>query len=850
MALPPGRLLVPGPLGTVDTVAGPGFCTGSGRPDPQSAGVGALAADAGGTLWFESGTVGEGVLTKVSNTGALLLRTGVASFAQRDEAAAGRPSEGIPPASLLAASRHGGVLAAVPTAVLEYADDFVTVAGTAPLGSSKTVPEQAIDGPLRTARFNGISAIATDLDGNVYVADAITGTGATSAIRFVNRSDQPVTFYAGSPHQRSVAAGAVATIAGADGIPTGPILGDAPVLAVAGDRLYLATGGAPRSRATVRVLNLGPVELSMHGVTVSPGAMAEVVSANVATPESPGAPSASAPMWTGIATDEQGNLFLAEPMNHRVRKLNATGSVVTFAGTGAPGFNGNDGPATEARLDRPYDVEVGAGGSIYISDAGNAQVRVVDQAGTIRAAAGNGTSNRWLCADGDSPPAPGAEAGGPPSRTGSPASLASDPAGNLYLASPTLDQVHRLAPSASLLSVAGRPPSACAELDGCPVGDDAPPSDADLARVRAVASGLGGGIYVTEETRVRFLNLGSDRVTVHGVAIPPGAMRTVVGKPPELSEVLPRPVALPTVPPIATGPPGTTPDGERAAGVPTGVSYNDVAADSAGNLMLAEIPQGPLITGNGSVREVDSRGVITTLIDRPGRRPDGTVDPTRCCADPAGLTTDAGGNVYIADTSGQRVWFLNRSSVLVVAHGVAVPPGRLEVVAGAGETGSQDERIRALDARLSRPRGLAVDGAGNLYVADSSEHSVHRVDSNGIITTVAGNGQPGFNGDGLKGQLTALNEPTDVIIDGCGNLLVTDSRNDRVRRLNLVGSCRAAGPAATASGTRRPLYASAAVVVALAVSATVVLSRRRRHQDASTPADVAALHGEWGDDAN
>lgn len=824
----------------MDTVAGPGFCArGQARPDPESSRVGALAADASGTLWFESGAPHEGLLTKVVSSASIpVLRTGVVSSGEAGGDARGQTPANHGSAALLAANRNGGLLLGVSKAVVEYSDDFATVAGAIPPPGADAESEQAGDGgTLRAARFKHISSIASDSAGNVYVADRVDNDGGEISIRFLNRTDRPVTFYGGTPHERTVASGTVATIAGGERGPAGPIVAESAVLAVAADRLYLAAAG-PGGRAGVRMLNLGGSALSTHGVAVSPGDTAEVATA--VAPDSADRGSARASALSGIAADEQGSLFLAEPANHRVRRLDPTGAVTTFAGTGAPGFNGNDRRATEARLDRPYDVEVGAGGRIYISDTGNAQVRVVDQAGTIRTALGNGTTNRWLCVDDEGPSDAAAATAGPPARTGVPKSVATDAAGNVYVAAAELGQVHRLAPSGSLRPVAGR---SCDNPAGCRVGDGAAPTEAILAGLSALRLGPAGGLYVLEATRVRFLNVGGRPVTVHGVAIPAGGLRTVMGKSATKTSPPPTPVTpSPTIAPIPAGPPPTTPDGEPAIAHAPGITYTAIAADDRRNVVLADIPEGPFFSGNGSVRHVDSGGIITTLVDRPGLGPEGTVDPTRCCAYPGGLVTDTAGNLYIADTAGRRVWFLNRSQRPVVVHGVAVPAGRLEPVAGGGRTGSQDEGIPAPEARLSAPMGLALDGDRNLYIADVIAHSVRRVDAGGIITTVAGNGQPGFNGDGLKGQLAALNQPTDVAIDACGNLLVTDSGNDRVRRLNLVNSCPTGSPTATA-GTPGPWrYAAAAAVVALAGAGAIILFGRWRHRNPLTLAE-AGRHG-------
>lgn len=832
--MPPGHLRDPGPLGTVDTVAGPGFCTrGLARPDPAPSQVGALTADTAGTLWFESGASGDGLVTKVvSSNWATVARTGVESSGppRRDGAA---NAARLASASRLAADHLGGVLIAVPTAVLRLAHGLETLAGVKSPTSEETPPKVGAGdgGSLREARFVQIMAIATDAAGNVYVADQ--ADDGSIAIRFLNRSGEPVTFYRGTTDEVTVAPDTIDTIAGGGGRPGEPLVGHAPVLAGAADRLYVATA-LPGSRhgAVVRMLNLGGGDLSAHGVTTAP---AEIDTVTTVSSPADVSVSGAVSALPDIAADDEGNLFLAEQANNRVTRVDQEGTVTAFAGTGAAGFDSNDRPATQARLDRPYDVDVGAGGRVYISDSGNAQIRVVDQAGVIRAAPGNGITNRWVCDDtGAGMPRPGED--------GTPTGLAADPAGNVYI-STNLGQLYRLAPSATVRPVAGSAPGSCTDHSGCPSQDGGPPKEVHLPDKIHVASAPPHGLYVMDVFRVRLLNLATRPVEVHGVAVAPNEMRTVAGASSATASPGPSPTPSPSPSMIeipGTGqrvavprfpvPAPTIPDGQQAVAADPGVGYTALAVDGRGNLIVGDVPLGPGL-GNGSVRQVDASGVITTLVSRPGQRPDGTPDPTVCCNKPSALVTDAAANLYIADGAGRRVWFLNRGEHPVVVHGVRIAPGALETVAGAGENGSQDERIPAVQARLGYPEGVAVDESGNLYVADWGENVVQRIDAEGTISTVVGTGQPGFNGDGLNGQLTALHRPGGLLLDECGNLLIADSGNHRVRRLNLAGSCPvataavAAAPASPAVG----VALGAAAVLALALALGWLLSRRRGH---------------------
>lgn len=801
-AMPPGRLGVPGPLGTVDTVAGPAFCAGPARPDPASAAVGGLATDVAGTLWFESGRIGEAVLTKVISSAAVsVVRAGLnrTDTTSEDE---GTPRPSLASASRVAADGAGGVLFATPTGILQLAVGVVTVTGTT--AGPEVAPEEASGdgGPLRAARFRRIVAMTTDRAGNVYVADEIKGAEASIAIRFLNRSAQPVTFYPRTSEELTVAPGAIDTIAGrvaTDQPDRGVrLVAEAPVLAVAADRLYVgAILADPRPRAQVQVVNLGGGELSAHGVTVAPARAATVATV-------PGPPRTAGPAgWPsvsalpGIAVDGEGNLFLAERANHRVRRVDQMGRTTTLAGTGSPGIDGPDRPATQSRLNQPYDVEAGPDGRVYISDVGNSQVRFVDQGGKIRPALGNGTTTRWACVAGDAP------------QPAHPVRLAADPRGNLYLNASHLGQVHRLAPSGSLRPLAGRAPDSCREPTGCPFAEDAPPTDAELS-VSDVAVAPAGGLYLLESSRARLLNTTDRAVTAHGVVVPTSGMRTIWGSSPS-----------------ATAP--STPNAPDWNARTTGIRFaTAVAGDADGNLFIGDVPERlPGSVETGSVRQVDTAGAVTTLVAPPLSTPMGAVSD--CCAAPADIVVDGANNLYILDGYSRRVWFLNRSPAAVVVHGVPVAPGALEPIVGKATAGSQDEGIAGLEAMLSGPSAIALDGAGNLYLSDTDESTVHRVDASGTITTVIGTGQPGFNGDGLKGALTALSLPVGVAVDACGNLLVADQGNDRVRRLNLVRSCRAmaATPIDTSRSVGSIALRSAAMALLGGVAAGCYVRRRR-----------------------
>jgi sugar lactone lactonase YvrE len=196
-----------------------------------------------------------------------------------------------------------------------------------------------------------------------------------------------------------------------------------------------------------------------------------------------------------------------------------------------------------------------------------------------------------------------------------------------------------------------------------------------------------------------------------------------------------------------------------------------VARDKNGILYIADV-------SSRVVRRVDANGTITTLagISSNGNAGDGKQAISATFGAPAGLAVDSKGNIYIADSSFNRVR-------------VIAPNGVITHFAGnsAGDPGFTGDGGQASSAKLRMPRGLAVDKDDNLYIADSGNHRIRRVDAvTRVITTVAGNGVAGYGGDGSSAVMGNLNLPVDVAVDAQGNLYIADSLNHRVRMVDAV----------------------------------------------------------------
>jgi len=182
-------------------------------------------------------------------------------------------------------------------------------------------------------------------------------------------------------------------------------------------------------------------------------------------------------------------------------------------------------------------------------------------------------------------------------------------------------------------------------------------------------------------------------------------------------------------------------------------SPTGVAADASGNIYISDFY-------NNAVRKVDTSGNISTLtlIDQP-----------------EGIAVDGSGNVYVASMLSNIVIKIDTS-------------GNVTTVAGDYDADYYGGGGSATSAALNQPMGLAIDSSGNLYIADSSNNVIRRVNSSGIISTVAGNGTDGYTGDGGPATSATLGDPSDVKIDGSGNIYIADWYNNVIRRVSSSGT--------------------------------------------------------------
>ncbi|MGW3567992.1 NHL repeat-containing protein [Streptomyces sp. NPDC000941] len=300
----------------------------------------------------------------------------------------------------------------------------------------------------------------------------------------------------------------------------------------------------------------------------------------------------------GLAVDRQGNLYIADRYNHRVRKVTPDGIITTIAGNGEAGYISDGGPAVATRLSLPPDVAVDDAGNVYITDFGNHRVRKVTPAGVITTVAGNGEAG--YISDGGPAVA---------TRLNYPHGIAVDREGNLYFSEMNNHRVRKVTPDGIITTVAG---------NGQPgyVSDGGPAVATRLSTPSGLAVDPEGNLYIGDwgNHRVR-------KVTRNGI------ITTVAGN--------------------GTG--GYVSDGGPAA--VTSLNYpHGVALDAAGNLYIGD-------SGNHRVRRVSTTGIITTVAGTgiAGYIDDGGPAVSTRLYSPWGVALDAAGNLYIGDYNNHRV---------------------------------------------------------------------------------------------------------------------------------------------------------------------------------------------------
>jgi sugar lactone lactonase YvrE len=415
-----------------------------------------------------------------------------------------------------------------------------------------------------------------------------------------------------------------------------------------------------------------------------------------------------------VALDRSGNLYISDAGNYRLRRVDASGIITTYAGTGVQGYNGDGGPATIADVYGPNGVVADGAGNVYFVDD-HERVRMVDPSGIITTIAGNGTQGYT----GDGGAATLAQlhhASG----------ISIDNAGNLYIAEIENNCIRKISTGGMISTVAGNGSRGYS-------GDGGAATSALLSGSSGIFVDAAGTMYIADcnNNRIRKVD-------------PSGTITTIAGN----------------------GIVGYS--GEGGPAISAEISYaREIALDKAGNLFISDGYVNRVLKMNRS-------GIITTIAGNGTWGYSGDSGPATAAQlkYPGGITVDTAGNIYFTESNNRIVRKVD-------------PAGIISTFAGNGTIGYSGDGGPATSAQLTLPAALTTDRYGNVYITDFN--TIRKVNTSGIISTIAGTGVTGFSGDGGPATAAQISFPGGIATDTAGNIYIADSDNHRVRKIDASG---------------------------------------------------------------
>jgi sugar lactone lactonase YvrE len=551
----------------------------------------------------------------------------------------------------------------------------------------------------------------------------------------------------------------------------------------------------------------------------------------------------------GVALDAAGDIFIADHNNNRIREVNhATGVITTVAGNGSSGFTGDNGPATAAELNSPTEVVVDSAGDLLIADQSNQRVREVKgnvtinpitttisatasptsfvygqtatltatvsstttpnegivtflnggtSLGTAAVSAGVATLNTTgLSAGSDQVTAVYSDAGGEfGGSTGTAAPV------TISQATPSLTVSGGGTYKGSAFAATGLINGA-ASLEGVSPtytfytgttvgGSGSSTAPVQVGTYTVVASFAGSADYTSAQSSPVTFNITPAPLTItannqtkaYGAALPTltASYSGFVGSDSASS--------LTTQPTLSTTATATSP----VAGNPYPITISGAADPDytisyvAGSLTVTAVPTTISMTASPVAIGYGQSVTLTATVASTAAPSEGTVTFTSGTTTLGTAPVTAGVATLSVSSLTAGTDKLNASYVDSSGNFAASATGNIITVAGTGTAGFSGDNGQATATELDAPSGVAVDSAGNVYIADTSDNRVREINHlTGVITTVAGTGVAGYRGDNGQATAAELHTPDGLALDSAGNLYITDYFNSRIREVNHV----------------------------------------------------------------
>jgi uncharacterized protein (TIGR03437 family) len=479
----------------------------------------------------------------------------------------------------------------------------------------------------------------------------------------------------------------------------------------------------------------------------------------------------------GAAVDSHGNLFTTDG-SASVQRISPGGTVTTVAGTGKGGYNGDGVAAIQAQLFGPSGVAVDSNGNLFIADRVNYRIRKVSNTGVITTVAGNGTGT--FLSDCTSPrfagPPPAGDGPATSAQLRYPLGVAVDRGGNLYIADAGSHSIHKVSPNGEMTTVAGT------GLCGGFSGDGGPAANAQLFSPVAVAVDSAGNLFIAEDGNNRIRRVSAD-----------GIITTVAGD----------------------GTRGLSGDGGAGTAAHLRLDCDNticggVAVDSHGNVFFSD-------GGNNRIRRISVDGNITTVAGNGslGFAGDGGQATSTSVTIPRGLAVDSADNLFISEEG--RIRKVSPDGTIATVAG-GIPFGGVGF-SGDGGLATSGRLSWPVGLAVDSAGSLFIADPGfNFETGDagddpSVDQRIRKVSPDGMITTLAGTGSHDFAGDGGPAATAAFNGAIGVAVDGAGNIYVADARNSVIRILRPAKSTALIGAVVDAASQHADPVSPGKIVV-------------------------------------